>query len=59
MIVRVARKLLWKDLNKEFEEKLDGFRTCVKIVEKEAGISNMIEASEGWALVQLKQKGES
>lgn len=50
-------KLLWKDLDKEFEEKLNEFRLNVKAIEKQAGLSNMIEANEGWALVQLHRKG--
>lgn len=59
LLVHLTFKLLWRDFNKEFEEKLNDFRTHVKIVEKQAGISNMIEASEGWALIQFQKKGES
>lgn len=52
-------KSLWRDFNKGFDEKLNDFRTHVKIVEKQAGISNMIEASEERALIQFEKKGES
>ena len=52
-------KLLWRDFNKDFEEKLNDFRTHMKIVEKQADISNMIEASEERALIQFKKKGKS
>lgn len=37
---------MWKDFNKEFDRILGEFRSHVKNVEKEAGISNMIEASQ-------------
>jgi hypothetical protein len=52
-------KFFWKDLNKEFEEMLNDFRNHVKIVEKEAGMSSMIEAHEGWAMAEYDRKRES
>lgn len=57
--VHLTFKLLWRDFNKEFEDKLIDFRTHVKTVEKQAGISNMIEAAEERALVQFEKNGES
>lgn len=59
LLVHLTFKLLWRDFNKDFEEKLNDFRAHVKIVEKQAGISNMIEASEERALIQFEKKGES
>ena len=58
-LVHFTFKLLWRDFNKDFDEKLNDFRIHVKIVEKQAGISNMIEASEERALIQVEKKGES
>ena len=52
-------KLCWKDVNKEFEEKLDVFRSHVKSVDKEAGMLSMTEAHEGWAVVESERKSES
>lgn len=52
-------KLLWRDFNKDFEDRLNDFRSHVKIVEKQAGISNMIEASEERALIRFEKEGES
>lgn len=57
-IVLLTFKFLWRDFNKDFEEKLNDFRAHVKVVEKQAGLSNMIEASEERALVQFEKKGE-
>jgi hypothetical protein len=37
-------ELIWKDFNKEFDETLNNFRNHDKNVEKEASLSNMIEA---------------
>ena len=55
----MAWKLCWKDVNKEFEEKLDAFRSHVKSVEKEAGMSSMIEAHKGWAVVESERRCKS
>lgn len=38
---------------------LNDFRNHVKIVEKEAGMSSMIEAHEGWAMAEYDRKRES
>ena len=56
LLVHLTFKLLWKDLNKEFEERMVVFRTHVKMVEKEAGLSSMIEAHEGWAMAGHERK---
>ena len=58
ILVYLSLKLCWRDLNKEFEEKLVAFRTHVKRVEKEAGLSSMIEAHGGWAVAEYERKGE-
>ena len=52
-------KLCWKDVNKEFDETLDGFRSHVKSVEKEAGMLSMIETHEGWAVAERERKRNS
>lgn len=44
-------KLVWKDFNKEFEKGLGEFRSHVKNVEKETGISNLIEALQERAII--------
>ncbi|MCJ1267662.1 hypothetical protein MMC22_007548 [Lobaria immixta] len=54
--LHLTLKLCWKDVNKEFEEKLEVFRSHVKSVEKEAGMSSMIEAHEGWAVAESERK---
>ncbi|KAI9857208.1 MAG: hypothetical protein M1813_008570 [Trichoglossum hirsutum] len=45
-------KLIWKDFNAEFEGTLSKFRNHVKNVDKEAGVSNMIEDTNERALVR-------
>jgi hypothetical protein len=50
--VHFILKSLWKDFNGEFEETLNKFRGHIKNVEKEAGVSNLIEASTERILVQ-------
>ena len=45
-------KSLWKDFNGEFEDTLNRFRNHVKNVEKEAGVSNLIESSSERALAR-------
>ena len=52
LIVHFTLKSLWKDFNGEFEETLNRFRNHVKNVEKEAGISNLIESSSERALAR-------
>ncbi|KAL9045570.1 MAG: hypothetical protein Q9214_001407, partial [Letrouitia sp. 1 TL-2023] len=49
-------KLCWKDVNKEFEEKLDAFRNHVKSVEKEANLLSMVETHEGWSVAANNRK---
>ncbi|KAH0551625.1 hypothetical protein GP486_007158 [Trichoglossum hirsutum] len=50
--VHFTLKSLWKDFNGEFEETLNRFRIHVKNVEKEAGVSNLIESSSERALAR-------
>ena len=49
-------KILWKDFKKDFEYTLSTFRNHVENVEKEVGISNMIEGSNEWALVRAERE---
>lgn len=65
MIVHLTLKLLWKDFSRQFEGTLNNFRNHVKNIEKEAGVSNMLEASDERALARAnraererKRKGE-
>jgi hypothetical protein len=53
--VHFTLKLLWKDFNGEFEGALNGFRNHVKNVEKEAGVSNLIEASTERGLARAER----
>ncbi|KAI9769861.1 MAG: hypothetical protein M1839_003580 [Geoglossum umbratile] len=50
--VHFILKSLWKDFNGEFEETLNEFRNHIKNIEKEAGVSNLIEASTERALAR-------
>lgn len=48
--------LLWKDFERDFEGTVGRFRNHVKNVDKEAGLSNMIEASNERALVKADRE---
>lgn len=48
--VKVGFKLLWKPFESQFGQQLDNFRNHRKIVEKEAGLSHMVEAADARAL---------
>ncbi|KAH0556319.1 hypothetical protein GP486_005756, partial [Trichoglossum hirsutum] len=50
--IQFTLKLIWKDFNKEFDEAMSNFRNHIKSVEKEAGLSNMIEASDERSLAR-------
>lgn len=56
-LVHLILKLCWNDVSKEFEEKLDAFRSHVKSVEKEAGMLSMIENHQGWIVAESERKG--
>ena len=47
----IAFKLSWKPFERQFGEQIDGFRTHVKNVEKEASLSHMVEAAESRSVV--------
>jgi hypothetical protein len=49
---------IWKDFNKGFDETLSNFRGHIKSVEKEAGLSHMLEASGERALTQVDRLEE-
>lgn len=59
LLVYITLKLCWKDINKEFDEKLHVFRRHAKNIEEEAGILGMIEAHEGWAVAERERKRTS
>lgn len=48
--LKVGFKLLWKPFESQFGQQLDNFRTHRKNVEKEAGLSHMVEAADARAL---------
>lgn len=48
--LKVGFKLMWKPFESQFGRQLDSFRNHRKIVEKEAGLSHMIEAADARAL---------
>ena len=57
----IALKLLWKPFTQQFAKVMDDFREHRKKVEKEAGISHMIEAKEArdlevWNRAQLEKE---
>lgn len=54
--LKVAFKLLWKTFEQQFGQQLNAFRKHQKNVEKEAGLANMIEASDARAMVLADQK---
>ncbi|KAL9013111.1 MAG: hypothetical protein Q9173_002171 [Seirophora scorigena] len=49
-------KSTWKPFEQQFGQKIDDFRAHVKNVEKEAGLSHMIEASDSRAVVLANQR---
>ncbi|KAI9871159.1 MAG: hypothetical protein M1830_003253, partial [Pleopsidium flavum] len=53
--IYLTLKLVWKDFSKGFEGTLDKFRNHVKNIEKEAGVSNMLEASDEQALARANR----
>jgi hypothetical protein len=55
-VVHLTLKLIWKDFNKEFAETLNNFRNHVKNIEKEASLSNIIEASDEQSLTRADRK---
>ena len=49
--LKVGFKLMWKPFERQFGQQLDNFRDHRKNVEKEAGLSHMVEAADARALV--------
>ena len=49
--------MIWKPFDRNFAEALDRFRIHKKNVEKEAGLSHMIESAEARSLEQANRKG--
>lgn len=54
--LKVTFKLTWKPFERQFGQYIEGFRQHRKNVEKEAGLSHMIEAADSRALVVANQK---
>ena len=52
---KVAFKLIWKPFERQFEQQMTSFRLHQKNVEKEAGLSHMIESADSRALVLANQ----
>ena len=52
---KVAFKLIWKPFERQFEQQMVSFRLHQKNVEKEAGLSHMIESADSRALVLANQ----
>ena len=48
--LKVGFKLMWKPFESQFSQQLDNFRNHLKNVEKEAGLSHMVEAADARAL---------
>lgn len=48
--LKVGFKLIWKPFEGQFGQQLDNFRNHQKNVEKEAGLSHMVEAADARAL---------
>lgn len=61
--LKIAFKLTWKPFERQFGQQIQSFREHRKTVEKEAGLSHMIEAADSRAVVlanqmQLQQQRE-
>lgn len=52
---RVLLKLTWKPFDQKFRSLLEDFRNHRKAVEKEAELSNMIEAEDARALERINK----
>lgn len=52
---KVGFKLMWKSFDGQFGQQLDKFRNHRKNVEKQAGLSHMIEAADARALALANQ----
>ena len=53
--LKVGFKLMWKPFESQFGQQLDNFRNHRKNVEKEAGLSHMVEAADARALALANQ----
>ena len=49
--LKIGFKLIWKPFESQFGQQLDNFRNHRKNVEKEVGLSHMVEAADSRALV--------
>lgn len=53
---KVAFKLTWKPFERQFGQYIERFRQHRKNVEKEAGLSHMVEAADSRALIIANQQ---
>ena len=53
--LKVGFKLMWKPFESQFGQQIDNFRHHRKNVEKEAGLSHMVEAADARALALANQ----
>lgn len=53
--LRIGFKLTWKPFKRQFGQQLDAFRAHGKNIDKEAGVSNMLEAADSRAVVLANQ----
>ena len=54
--LNIAFKLSWKPFERQFGQQIEDFRIHLKNVEKEAGLSHMIEAADSRAVVLANKK---
>ncbi|KAL8818330.1 MAG: hypothetical protein Q9223_003017 [Gallowayella weberi] len=54
--LRIFFKSTWKPFERQFGQQIEDFRIHVKTVQKEAGLSHMIEASDSRAVVLKNQR---
>ncbi|KAL8970187.1 MAG: hypothetical protein Q9183_001637 [Haloplaca sp. 2 TL-2023] len=52
----IFAKLTWKPFERQFQHHIDSFRVHVRNIEKEATLSNMIEAADSRAVVLANQR---
>ncbi|KAL8992388.1 MAG: hypothetical protein Q9169_007138 [Polycauliona sp. 2 TL-2023] len=53
--IGILAKMTWKPFERQFGQRIDGFRLHAKNIEKEASLSHMIEASDSRAVVRANR----
>ena len=54
--LNIAFKLSWKPFEQQFGQEMDSFRAHVKNIEKEAGLSHMIEEADSRTIILANQQ---